>query len=514
MKIKNVLRKGLATFLAAVFVFSMPVTAFPLQSEELFTIDYLSNEFIEAVRVFEEDYGFSHEFSVNYVRTTLILDDLRTVLPLDSAGQFILPHYIGGIYINDDGILVIQSANRVALRSASLGRLEQIADFGYVIFEEVRFSHRELTEMFNKLVERGVYDRESGNHRIIGGSGILETENRVRVWLYDYSPEGIEYFRATISDSPMIIFEPLMPGWPTDIDEQALRLAFDRLGYEETLRWLQVNHAFDDRANRHAITGDEALAILQELAGVEEGISIFPFLQYQYLYSSSPSYISPAANLNLLMGQRIYAEPRAGTPHFGSAGFSARHISTGRVGLVTAGHVPGNARATDMFAHVSLPLGRVDHSLFRDDFGLDAAFIEMMPFPTILPSNQMLGGGQLAAGSTGVVIGSVVNFRGATTSRYNPGQLLQTGRVTAVNQNIEDRRSNQVITNLDVLGGDSGGVVYIPWGAGNNLLVGIVQGGRSAPTQRPPHIPNNVSFSRNMNFTPASSILATFGLIR
>ena len=118
----------------------------------------------------------------------------------DRGFGVVLPDYIGGFYHNERGGLVIQIAVDFLSMDEAVASIGEIIDIASVVFYPVQFSHNQLSEMSDYLFESDeIWD-------FADSFGVSEPENRVLVWLKNYSPEEIERFRTTIIESSMIIF--------------------------------------------------------------------------------------------------------------------------------------------------------------------------------------------------------------------------------------------------------------------------------------------------------------------
>ncbi len=130
-------------------------------------------------------------------------------------------NYCGGVYLNEDGNLVVCVTKDYDLNS---GRIEQytenpdiilqVVDYPYYVLEEESAYIREQYERLREAYEKGI--DVNGNMGIAhikdlldctNGWGIYEDVNRVIVAIRDLDDEKIETFRNLISDNEMIDFE-------------------------------------------------------------------------------------------------------------------------------------------------------------------------------------------------------------------------------------------------------------------------------------------------------------------
>ena len=148
---------------------------------------------------------FGEERMYNIGRSRAIDAQIIASLPTNRLGETIYPSYIGGIYFNEDGNIVVQRVAREATRLRSAEAFFENLISMDVIIEEVEFSHNELLDVINFL--ESIWATDPAYIDIFPAFALDTLNNRVAVHLADYSENGIESFRATIKDSPAIRFE-------------------------------------------------------------------------------------------------------------------------------------------------------------------------------------------------------------------------------------------------------------------------------------------------------------------
>lgn len=168
-------------------------------------------EFVDSLR--EE---FIAEFGEIYVynqdRAVRAVDELMASLPRNRIGDVMYPEFWGGIYINDDGNLVVQlvpdmvARSRSAADTSTLGLIRSLAEIEYV-----SYSYNYLVSIVNTIVE---FLQQNPDHEVVREFYFLYTdiiENTVVVELTTYSDELVSLFRDTIVDSSALFFKPAPP---------------------------------------------------------------------------------------------------------------------------------------------------------------------------------------------------------------------------------------------------------------------------------------------------------------
>lgn len=119
-------------------------------------------------------------------------------------GRSTYPDYFGGATIAEDGHLIVHIKGDTIAAKIDLASRSGSNDF---TINSCEYSLNELTELKSKLDEyfiQGQYKDELTWVAV----GIMPRKNRIVVRLEDCSAEKIALFKAKISNSPAIIFEP------------------------------------------------------------------------------------------------------------------------------------------------------------------------------------------------------------------------------------------------------------------------------------------------------------------
>lgn len=143
----------------------------------------------------EQDIFNDPERMANESRSIAILNDINAAFPADSWGQPLYPDYIGGVYLDDNGRLIIMMVESESPDAREfLLKLDE-----WVQIREAVFSHRELYELMDWLNERADKVAE------FASSWWLDTiGNSIGVQMIRYDDEETARFRAEVTDSPMI----------------------------------------------------------------------------------------------------------------------------------------------------------------------------------------------------------------------------------------------------------------------------------------------------------------------
>ncbi|MCL2349905.1 MAG: S1 family peptidase [Defluviitaleaceae bacterium] len=452
--------------------------------------------------------GLTQEFATNYIKSLAFIENLAQDFATD-AGQWEFPEYIGGIYINDDGVLVIQLTEGLNARSRdnAFATLSQYVDINNVLFGGVEFSYSELNNLLSHissimLTEYNLYHYHLENNnpnfqRIMSAAGVATDINRVTVWIWDYSPEGIERFRREVTDSPAIVFKP----------SEGHSIPFRPGRAESYLRMIELG-IIDVR------DFDPHLLMIVEW---ELGISIeieddydnpfFPLplplplplqQQEQYYLDFSPFDIR-LRTINA--GQGLFRSANASGEHAGSNGFRARCLNTGQEGIVIAAH--SFSHGARVYNSAGGFLGNVCNIRWENSGRHDAAFVPIQPGTNA--TNSLLNNMQLSTARALPVMGATVAFQGYSTLRSNSARLGNLGRITNPNHTTNGS-TGFIITDLYAFTGDSGSPLYVH---GSNATLGILRSGIFTG-----NLEGGRPLMRNITFTQANSFLNTHGLTR
>jgi len=150
-------------------------------------------------------------FGVNYINNIEFARDnadvFHSLFNTDEIGFHIFPDDFGGIYINEDGILVIQERVSFARSEPWSNELSGVLYLNFVEFRQVEFSRRQLEEVQDYISDFMIRSTEAGVPLAFNMVGLDERNNRVLVSLRDYNEKQVELFKQQVIDSPMVIFE-------------------------------------------------------------------------------------------------------------------------------------------------------------------------------------------------------------------------------------------------------------------------------------------------------------------
>lgn len=129
--------------------------------------------------------------------------DFFSTTPAENTGSDTpqYPDYYGGSYINENDQLVICVSDNSTLPTQLFNSLPD----NYII-EYVTYSYNELKALMAELNEY-VLTQNTDVASNINHFALYDDQNRIVVSLFDASPEKIEEFKNTVSDSTALIFE-------------------------------------------------------------------------------------------------------------------------------------------------------------------------------------------------------------------------------------------------------------------------------------------------------------------
>ena len=191
--------------------------------------------------------------------------------------EVVYPDFFGGMYINNDGILVVNIVNSA---SRGLGSVLEYVSFRNVvatndiIIKHVNFSYNEIHNTKAALVDFfSTQDSAIRDNNNIVAIATDEKYNSVVVYLEIYNEEEIALFENTIFDSPIIIFRE--SGGPTEI---GLRPQHEQLNdtdfTEENLNMDEINtnmSTFNPGDHIPAMGGSIGYRALRWAGGIQHG---------------------------------------------------------------------------------------------------------------------------------------------------------------------------------------------------------------------------------------------------
>ena len=221
-------KKALAFMLVLLMTFSLTVFAYteetdyeeevnlieePLQEdmdnedEIVFVEDLLQDEvFVNTLyQHMLETYGEVYMQNLSVARSQV--DKIHSSLPASRMGEIIYSDTSGGIYINDDGNLVVLFTHKARERNVNINNYLGGLSADDVIIRYVEFSDYELNNVMHIL---NTYRRNNPDCEITNNFNVFYTDtinNRVVVNLDEYSEDRIEEFKKNVLDTPIITFK-------------------------------------------------------------------------------------------------------------------------------------------------------------------------------------------------------------------------------------------------------------------------------------------------------------------
>ncbi|MDR2525276.1 MAG: S1 family peptidase [Oscillospiraceae bacterium] len=132
---------------------------------------------------------------------------LMGFFPKDSAGESIYPDFIGGIYYNDDGNMVVQIVDDAVSKKSSLyNRVAAFLEEEGVITESVEFSFNELEKTMNALNKLYLAPNRPAAFDNMDSCAEDTLNNRIEVRMVACNEVEIARFKSTVLDSPILHF--------------------------------------------------------------------------------------------------------------------------------------------------------------------------------------------------------------------------------------------------------------------------------------------------------------------
>lgn len=169
---------------------------------------FLDDEFV-AVHEAQIEEQFGTDFARNHLNARAITEDFLSLFEVDERGNPKFPDFIGGIYFDEDGSLVILAVENPISRTDSMDVLSRIVDTNSVFLKPVTFSYAELHSAMREIE---YFIMSSTSHDSIETvwnfiSTYIDTiNNRVVVELVLYDVDEVQHFRNTVVDSPVLYF--------------------------------------------------------------------------------------------------------------------------------------------------------------------------------------------------------------------------------------------------------------------------------------------------------------------
>jgi hypothetical protein len=222
-RMEIIMKKHITTFLAVLLAFAVLFSAQAFAHTPVETTDLSS---VTLVDVLLKDEAFTNELSekllaINGVEywenlvqarenNTKLMDIFSgdKALPnakLETAIEPEFPDFIGGVYYNDDGNMVVQVVNKAKkLAQTELSQIFTKDDA--VIQETVNYSKKELTDIVETLNEFFLLENRPQVLEDIVSFYEDTINNKVVIETKDISSEATTQFRETVLDSPIIQF--------------------------------------------------------------------------------------------------------------------------------------------------------------------------------------------------------------------------------------------------------------------------------------------------------------------
>jgi len=170
-------------------------------------------QMLETHSAFIDHFGL--EFTINYFRSMDTLQQINAAIPQTEGGRNLYPDYFGGVYIDDNGVLVlliVMPAEAVANGTSVSAFVDEafngaLRNDSGAIIREVSFSYNELWEAMEFLNDFIFNNHDNPAATNADGWSLDVIGNRIIVHLETYSAANVELFRQLIIDSPVITFD-------------------------------------------------------------------------------------------------------------------------------------------------------------------------------------------------------------------------------------------------------------------------------------------------------------------
>jgi len=216
-----------------------PINAYASEfdGEEIFFVEdiFADEEFVSYVEAHVIE-AFGREFMQNHRRSMDVAHMVFESFPRNRAGERMYPNNFGGLYIDDDGNLVILTVNSpmaLMMDADALSFSNTLHDVLHVeagiAAKVVDFSFDELMEAINFL-EWFKMEYPEIAFRNASTWYLDVVSNRVVVGLVDYTPEEIRLFRQEVLDSPVLTFKEYTERYIVIGDSPTLYYTYQQYG--------------------------------------------------------------------------------------------------------------------------------------------------------------------------------------------------------------------------------------------------------------------------------------------
>ena len=159
---------------------------------------------------------YGEEYLTNLEQARINDNHLMALFGYDAhtvdAGDPVYPDFIGGIYYNDNGNMVVQIVEDFITRDAKLYSCVEdfIVKAGNIIVENVQFSINEIDKT-NRVLDILYHSKNNINKSKVWDNIIsyeIDTiNNRIVIYLKKCNMVDIVQFRSEVLNSPMIVFD-------------------------------------------------------------------------------------------------------------------------------------------------------------------------------------------------------------------------------------------------------------------------------------------------------------------
>lgn len=172
----------------------------PEENQMLFIDDLFEKDIFNEYLENQINYYFTDEFLGNLGQARIDDQNIMALFPINRLGQHIYPEFIGGIYYNPDGNLVLQLVeDNISYGNETVESLRNMD----VIFEYVEFSHTYLNSLMDSINSFILTSTMPENFQ---KAGLRTSLNKVEVWLYNYNEYEKYNFLNNVINSYAIQF--------------------------------------------------------------------------------------------------------------------------------------------------------------------------------------------------------------------------------------------------------------------------------------------------------------------
>jgi hypothetical protein len=147
----------------------------------------------------------AHSQAVKTVSTRSASGNSVESQPITSEG--VLPDFIGGVYYNDDGNMVLQVVNDEQKKMFAEDVIKNLySEEDGVICEYVMYSEKELNATMDALNAMYLLPARPVAFNNVDSFALDTIDNNIEVRLLDNSVEAVQQFKSTVLDSAMVEF--------------------------------------------------------------------------------------------------------------------------------------------------------------------------------------------------------------------------------------------------------------------------------------------------------------------